>query len=136
MSLKKAFLKLQDKTNLVAKECNINIPPKYYRYCIHKCWKCNQEIIVLAWPKEGLWNSKTPKILPIPITLQNNGSNTIGEDYWVNTCLYCKSIQGDFYLYMEPDGPFFNIHCDNDTPIAYIRDMLLIAEHAENIGLI
>ena len=31
----------------------------------------------------------------------------MGETTWANGCVHCDALQGAFYLYMEPDGPFF-----------------------------
>jgi hypothetical protein len=34
-------------------------------------------------------------------------SRTLGDTYWMNHCEKCGFSQGDHYLHMEPDGPFF-----------------------------
>ena len=36
-------------------------------------------------------------------------SYTVQDRYIANTCEYCSALQGDFYLYEEPDGAFFDI---------------------------
>ncbi len=136
MKLKEKYLKFEEKARRIAQECNIEIPKAFYRYGIYVCWKCNKEIIVFAWPKDGMWDDKDPQYLPIPKTIKNLGSQTVGAKYWINTCPYCQSVQGDFFLYNEPDGPFFGIDFENDTPISYMKDMLGIAEYAEHMGLI
>ncbi|MDO8903226.1 hypothetical protein [Hydrogenophaga sp.] len=34
-------------------------------------------------------------------------SRTAEQTYFANHCSHCGALQGDFYMYMEPDGPFF-----------------------------
>lgn len=34
-------------------------------------------------------------------------SRTLGDTTWANACMHCDALQGQFYLHMEPDGPFF-----------------------------
>ena len=50
----------------------------------------------------------------VPVTLASlppryrpRYSRTMGETTWANGCVHCDALQGAFYLYMEPDGPFF-----------------------------
>ncbi len=136
MTMKKSYIIFEEKAKQIAQECNVELPKTFYRHGIYRCWKCNREIIVFAWPKDGMCDEEKPKYLPIPKTIKNQGSITVGNKYWINTCPYCQSVQGDFYLYNEPDGPFFGIYCESVTQISYIRDMLSIAEYAEYIGLI
>ncbi|MBL8151643.1 MAG: hypothetical protein JNN15_17085, partial [Blastocatellia bacterium] len=69
-------------------------------------------------------------------TVQYRFSKTVGDKYWVNTCPYCESIQGDFFLYSEPDGPFFTVDLEEDSSVAFDRDMLKIAEYAVYISLL
>jgi hypothetical protein len=127
---KSIYLKFQDKTRQIAKASNIELPAAYYRYGLCKCWKCKREIIVLAWPKDGMHDDSAPKVKPRPRTVQYRFSKTVGSKYWVNTCPYCQSIQGDFFLYREPDGPFFTIDVEEDSPAAFDRDMMRIAVHS------
>lgn len=133
---KSTYLKFQTKARQIAQASNIELPAAYYRYGLCKCWKCKREILVFAWPKDGMYDDSAPKVKPWPRTVQYRLSKTIGSKYWVNTCPYCQSIQGDFFLYCEPDGPFFTIDVEEDSPTAFDRDMMKIAEHALQIGLI
>lgn len=34
-------------------------------------------------------------------------SRIAGMTYWANHCGHCGTLQGDFFLNSEPDGPFF-----------------------------
>lgn len=122
------YSKFKEKANHTAKKNKLELPAAYYRYGICKCWKCKNEIIVFAWPKVGMNSSSDPQVIPRPKTVQFRFSKTAGHYYWVNTCPYCKSIQGDFFLYFEPDGPFFGINNMEDSPAAFEFDMMRIAE--------
>jgi len=133
---KSIYLKFQRKVREVAKSNGIDLPTNYYRYGLCRCWKCKREIIVFAWPKDGLHNNSAPKILPRPKNIQYRFSKTVGEKYWVNTCPFCQSIQGDFFLYCEPDGPFFCISNEEDTTTSFESDLIRIAVHAKQIGLL
>lgn len=133
---KSAYLRFQAKVKQVAEISNLELPTAYYRYGFCKCWKCKREIIVFAWPKDGMHDDAAPKAKPIPRTVQYRFSKTVGDKYWVNTCSYCQSIQGDFFLYSEPDGPFFAVNVEEDSPMAFDRDMMKIAEYAVQIGLL
>jgi hypothetical protein len=133
---KATYLKFQAKVKQVAKASNVELPAAYYRYGFCKCWKCKREIIVFAWPKDGMHDDSAPKVKPCPRTVQYRFSKTVGDKYWVNTCPYCQSIQGDFFLYGEPDGPFFAVNLEEDSPMAFDRDMLRIAEYVVQIGLL
>lgn len=129
------YSKFQDKAQKIAKANKIELPTAYYRHGFCECWKCKREIIVFAWPKDGMHDRSDPKIKPPPKTVRFSYSNTVGDKYWVNTCPYCNRIQGDFYLYSEPDGPFFGINLEDDSPTAaaFTRDMMKIARYAAQI---
>lgn len=133
---KSTYSRFQARARQIAKASNLELPDVYYRYGICKCWKCKREIVVFTWPKDGMHDQSAPKVKPIPRTVQYRFSKTVGDKYWANTCPYCQSIQGDFFLHAEPDGAFFGINCEEDSPTAFDRDMLKIAVHAEEIGLL
>jgi hypothetical protein len=133
---KQAFIQFQDRINRIAKINNIILPTAYYRYGFCNCWKCNREIIVFAWPNESSHDNIQPKITPIPKTIQYRFSKTVGDKYWANVCQYCQSIQGDFFLYSEPDGAFFALNCEEDSPSAFNLDILKIASHAAYNGIL
>lgn len=120
------YLKFQRKVGQIAKAIKLKLPKSYYRYGICKCWKCKREIIVFAWP--GSFQAKSPpKHKPIPRTIKYRFSKTAGTKYWVNTCPYCNAIQGDFFLYIEPDGPFFGVEIIEDSQEAFEKDLMKIA---------
>ena len=127
---KEAKARFQVKVKEIAKQTGIELPIHYYRYGFCKCWKCKREIIVFAWPKASEWDISAPKVEPIPRTIQYRYSNTVGGKYWVNTCPLCKSIQGDWHLFSEPDGPFFGLHCKENSQEAYHKDRQYIVGYA------
>ncbi len=132
---KSAYLRFQAKVKQVAEASNLELPTAFYRYGFCRCWKCKREIIVFAWPKDGMHDDSALKAKPIPRTVQYRFSKTVGNKYWVNTCPYCQSIQGDFFLYGEPDSPFIAVNIEEDSPMAFERDMMKIAEYYVQIGL-
>ena len=133
---KSNYLRFQAKVKQIAEASKIELPIAYYRYGFCKCWKCKNDIIVFAWPKDGMHDDSAPKTKPIPQTVQYRFSKTVGQKYWVNTCPYCHSIQGDFFLYSEPDGLFFTVNIEDDSPKAFDEDMLKIAAYAVQIELL
>ena len=133
---KQAKERFQVKINEIAKQTGIELPNRYYRYGFCKCWRCKSEIIVFAWPKASEWDYSAPKVKPIPRTIQYRYSKTVGREYWVNTCPGCRSIQGDFFLFSEPDGPFFGIRCEENSQEAYRKDMQDIVGYAIYNGVL
>lgn len=114
---------------LVSKASSIALPQSYYRYAIYECWKCNKDIIVFTWPsKNETWTGSKPVGIPIPSTIKKTLSKTVGDEYWANTCPYCSSLQGDFYLYGEPDGPFFAFSCSSDKPNDFVEDLTKLVD--------
>lgn len=133
---KSTYAQFHAKAKRIAQAIGLELPKAYYRYGFCKCWKCKREIIVFAWPKNSMHDNSAPKIQPPPKTVQYRFSKTAGNKYWVNTCLHCASIQGDFFLYSEPDGPFFAINCEEDTRAEFDRDMMKIAAYAVQIDVL
>lgn len=133
---KLAYLKFQNKAQQLAKVMGIELPKSYFRYGITTCWKCKKEILVFIWPNKEPFSVSTPKSRPIPHTLQFRYSKTVGHKYWANTCPYCKSIQGDFFLQIDPDGPFFSLEIQEDSSIVFKGDLIYIAAYAAQIGII
>ena len=133
---KRAKEQFQVRTNEIAKQTGVKLPDHYYRYGFCECWRCKREIIVYAWPKASEWDNSAPKVKPIPQTIQYRYSKTIGGKYWVNTCPRCKSIQGDWPLFCEPDGPFFGIRCEENSRETYHKDMQRIVGHAVYNGML
>lgn len=43
-------------------------------------------------------------------------------------------IQGDFFLYSEPDGPFFGFRSGPDTPEAFQKDLAQLDHLARYFG--
>jgi hypothetical protein len=126
-----AYSKFQARVRQIAKASNVELPTAYYRYGLTMCWKCEQEILAFAWPESSAWNNSAPGVKPFPRTIQYRFSKTVGHKYWANTCPYCQSIQGDWHLHHEPEGPFCGIQIEEDSPTAFDADIMKIAQHAE-----
>ncbi|MHB9131913.1 MAG: competence protein CoiA family protein [Armatimonadota bacterium] len=130
------YRKFWTKAKIIAERMRITLPTSYYRYGICDCWRCGKEILVFLWPKDGLHDAKTPSGMPMPKTIQLRYSKMAHGEYWVNTCPFCNSIQGDFFLYMEPDSPFFGTHISGESPEDFKHDMMKIAFLAYSLGLL
>jgi hypothetical protein len=71
-----------------------------------KCWKCGKEISVYNWyPHNDAFKDNPPPI-KIP-TIKKKATSIVGTPYYLNECPYCKASQGDWFLYYEPEGAFF-----------------------------
>jgi hypothetical protein len=125
-----------EKASSVARKSGQVLPYIPYRYGIAKCWKCGEEIIVFSWPGHDAEGGPMPPPLPRPLTVQFVYSHTAGAKYWANICPYCRSLQGDFFLYSELEGPFFCNPTLDDNPESLRIDMLRIALHGESNGLL
>lgn len=90
----------------VLRQSGISSDQKIYKGAVIECWKCRKEIPVFHWEGREVWSRVEPK-KPYPFTIKRLYSKTIDGYYWANSCPFCRAIQGDFYLYCEPDGPFF-----------------------------
>lgn len=103
-------MKEQDKKLLDAvRECGVVLPENSdYYYALHTCYKCNKPMVVFDWNSSELWDKKDPP-KPIPKTVQKRYTKTTESTYWVNVCPFCDSVQGDWYLNMEPGGVFSGI---------------------------
>ena len=106
------YNKFNQKVEQISNDTKITLPkPGYYYYGLVDCWYCNKEILVFAWDKFDEWDDKDkPSELPIPSTIKLMHSKTANSEYWANTCHYCDAIQGDWFLFNKPNGPFFALN--------------------------
>lgn len=94
---------------MVARESGVTLPDKSkYDYALHTCYACNKKMVVFSWVNSEMWDKNEPPV-PIPKTIQKRFTKTTGDSYWVNVCPFCNSVQGDWYLNMEPGGAFSEI---------------------------
>ncbi len=103
-------------------------PTAYYRTTVTRCWQCKRVIPVFTWPGQALHAEVLPRHMPRPRTLRRIQSRAVDAPYWANTCAYCGQLQGDFPLYMDPDGAFFSFQCGEDTSAAWAHDQLVLAQ--------
>ena len=137
---KKAKALFPVKVKKIAKQTGIELPDHYYRYGFCKCWRCKREIIVFAWPGTSEWDQSAPKVKR-PKTIQYRYSKTVGYKYWANTCPYCRALQGDWFLFISPNGPFFRMHSredsqEGDPKDEYKKDMQNIISWAVYNGML
>jgi hypothetical protein len=78
-----------------------------------ECWKCGRETVVHTWPDHSMYCQSSPEN-GRPETVRWMWSRMAEVHYWANACQHCGVIQGDFYLYCEPDGPFFGLGDDSE----------------------
>ncbi len=119
----------------IAQQWNLTLPKgPPYRYGITHCWKCQHTILVVAWPRQAFYPTVLPAKDPITRMLRYRYSHTAQCHYWANVCPHCHAMQGNWFLYDEPDGPFFPVMDDlvdpsmsDDSQERWQRDMRLIA---------
>jgi len=117
-------------TERIAQETGIALPSGYaYRYAPYSCWKCAKEILVFKWCHGRIEGEIEKPLAPIPRTVQERYTSTSEETYWANTCPHCDSVQGDWFLSVEPDSPFFMLHDIDDNRESFENDMAAIAEY-------
>ena len=119
-------------TQAIAKELGIQLPTAYYRYAPSKCWKCEKDIILYTYPgcNQGIGGvAPDPTHEPIPSTLKK----LFLWDNWqyTNVCPHCETLQGNFYIYHEPEGVFFGMGDIVDSQSAYASDMAHIVEYCD-----
>lgn len=91
--------------NLLAKKYNIEFSKDYIPKII-TCNLCQEDILVFTWKNHSVYQETMPNYRPIPRTIRYRFSRTMNKYYWVNTCPYCNAIQGDYFLFIDHDGPF------------------------------
>ncbi len=128
--------KYKKKIERISRETGVVIPDKYFVCAPATCWKCDKEILVFSWPNHSDNEQIAPIIEPIPSTIKYQFSKTAEEKYWINTCPYCQSNQGDFYLYSEPDGPFFALELSTENKGSIENELLKIAKHLRSNELL
>jgi len=95
------------KVATIAERTGITLPAHPYVYAPFNCWKCHEEILVFLWPRrDQLWSRAQPPD-PIPKTVRLRRTTVVKERYWANICPCCGSTQGDNYILLEPESPFW-----------------------------
>jgi hypothetical protein len=107
-----------DECKRIADLYSINLPTSHFRYAISSCWKCHIPIIVFAW-------EDFPSFIDPPKTLQRINNQPSGNE-WANFCPACKNMQGEYYLHMEEEGPFFGLDLSYNEE-EFEKDMMRIA---------
>jgi Competence protein CoiA-like family len=118
-----AIVAYQSRIQTISKETEVPIPETHFRTAYNDCWKCGKEMLIFVWRGDSIHNDKSPNGIEKPKTIQFRYSKMAGTEYWANTCPYCNSIQGDFFLYSEPDSPLFGFSCRGNTDEEFNSDM-------------
>jgi len=111
----------------ISMQSGVSLLKEYYRATYSECWKCNEDILLFTWPGCRNENEEITPKEPRPKTVQYRYSKTAGINYWSNTCPYCESLQGEFFLYSEPDSPLFGFTCGDDSIESYKADIKTLA---------
>lgn len=123
----KAVEKYNQKIKSVSQKTKVEIPTTFYRTAYSNCWRCGEELLIFVWPNDSIYSHKLPENIQRPKTIQYRYSKMAGTKYWANTCPYCNSIQGDFFLFSEPDSPLFGFHCGSNNENEFVKDMKKLA---------
>lgn len=111
----------------ISAQSGIPLPKEYYRATYSECWKCNKDILWFTWPGCRDENEEITPKEPRPKTVQYCYSKMAGIKYWSNICPYCESLQGEHFLYSEPDSPLFGFTCGDDSIESFKSDMKTLA---------
>jgi hypothetical protein len=103
-SCTEVFERFKKATSKIAKENGVTLPTEYFDYSYMNCWRCGKRIIVYRWPDK----IPKPKVGSFfrPKSIQYRFSKTVNRKYWSNTCVYCHSLIGDWFLTKDPESPF------------------------------
>lgn len=118
-----AIAAYKSKIQAISQKTQVPIPETFFRTAYNDCWKCGEEILIFVWPNDSMHSHKFPNEIERPRTIQFRYSKMAGTKYWANTCLYCNSIQGDFFLYSEPDSPLFGFSSRGNSDDELTKDM-------------
>jgi len=65
------------------------------------CWWCGKVTRVYTWRGHELWSKVCPDY-GRPDTLKLCTTSNGAVTYWANHCEHCGRLQGDWFVYMEP----------------------------------
>lgn len=130
------FTRFQARVEAIAQETKTELPDSYYRHSFVTCYRCERDTLVFTWPGQDVDPSVAPRKEPRPKQLRYSYSKTRERKYWGNRCSRCDALQGDWFLYREPEGPFFGFRCGGDTPGEFRGDQKSLAYIMDNWGLL
>jgi len=113
----------ESKIQTISHKTGTAIPETFFRTAYNDCWKCGEEILIFVWPNDSMRGDLLPNGIGRPETIQFRYSKMAKTKYWANTCPYCNSLQGDFFLYSEPDSPLFGFRCGGNSDEDFAKDM-------------
>lgn len=102
-----------------------------------ECWKCHKETRVVAfgvpYDYDGARSlALLPRLECVPyeirsylndqgIRFQKKYSNTTGQYLLNNCCEHCGSLQGEFFLFSEPDSPFVPDSSEEAASLKFLK---------------
>lgn len=120
----------------ISVKTNVPMPKDFYRYAPFTCLDCGKDILVFKWPTNRTNKLKSDKLVSFdhfhktvapsdaPKTLVWTKENWFGWRYLVNTCPYCRKIQGaQWFLHELEASPFYKI----ESSSSFNDDMQRIA---------
>ena len=90
----------------LCRSLGVDFDDSVYEPGIISCYRCRKKTPVFAWRPGQLHEAERPPD-PLPRTVEHRYSKLLGRRYWANTCFHCHALFGDWFLFAEPDGPFF-----------------------------
>lgn len=145
---RKIFDRFVELAKKLAERFRITLPDHTYRYGITRCYHCQELTLVFAWPNPfpppdhsavfrpvARWSSVPPPE-PCPPNIRWVYSRRLDDHYWGNTCLACETLLGDWFLHLEPDGPFYRMLKAEDAMEDFELDLYRTAFQAACLGLL
>ncbi|OUO89623.1 hypothetical protein B5F40_10340 [Gordonibacter sp. An230] len=102
-----------------------------------RCWKCREDTRVVAFGIPYGWDGAPslallPRLECVPyeirkylidqgIRYEKKRSNTTGLYLLNNCCEHCGSLQGEFFLFSEPDSPFLPDSSDEISRLRFLK---------------
>lgn len=100
----------RERCDELASKLGIGLPNAPYICAPHFCYGCGTPMLVFAWPgsAHGL-EIFPPPARGRPRSLVLCTSRTKQKRGWLNVCLFCERVQGNYYLHRRPGGPFVGL---------------------------
>jgi hypothetical protein len=90
-----------------------NVDTVPYVVARSECWKCHAHIPVFWW--RGVPFSQVPPPEPAPRSILWRASRRFNGMYYANTCLKCRAVQGDNFLFLFDGSPFRGMPLNNSN---------------------
>lgn len=85
-------------------------PKKSYVADTETCYRCKKDTLVYWWAGVPFCETEPPE--PRPANIEYRYSKQYGGKYWACVCQHCNALQGDNFLHLFPNGPFFALQSE------------------------